>query len=110
MGEYTNKLSQLNKEINELIFLLNLSIDKKEKLEKLVSDIKTCKNEIIIYKEEILKNNNDYSKLNRDVVECNQEFNNYISNFRKFEELGYQLSDTDELKFELKRLYDTLKF
>lgn len=110
MADYTNKLKELNKGIDELIFLLTLSRDKKLDLENLVKELANCDNEIIQSRVEMLKVNADMDKILEETTSCNNEFHNYILKFLDLEGLIYQLSYLDELKFELERVYDTLKF
>lgn len=110
MGDYTNKLKGLNKGIDELIFLLTLSREKKNTLENLVKELSNYDNEIIQSREEIRKNDVDIAKIIEETTNCNQEFMNYILKISELEGLTYQLSYLDELKLELERVHDTLKF
>lgn len=110
MGDYTNKLKELNKGIGELIFLLTLSREKKNDLENLVKELSNYDNEIIQSRAEMRKDNVDITKIIEETTNCNQEFVNYILKISELEGLTYQLSYLDEFKFELERVHDTLKF
>lgn len=46
MGAYTDKLKIINKEIDELLFLLKLCIDKKTRIEDLLEQLSILDNDI----------------------------------------------------------------
>ena len=110
MGYYTNKLRDLNKGIDELLFLLNLSKEKKNDLENLVKELSNYDNEIIQSRVEILKDSVDIEKILEETTNCNQEFGKYMLKMLELEGLVNQLSYLDEFNLELERVYDTLKF
>lgn len=110
MGDYTNKLKGLNKGIDELIFLLTLSREKKNTLENLVKELSNYDNEIIQSREEIRKNDVDIAKIIDETTNCNQEFEKYMLKILELEGLINQLSYLDEFKLELEKVYDTLKY
>lgn len=110
MGYYTNKLRDLNKGIDELMFLFNLSREKKNDLENLVKELSNCDNEIIQSSVEILKDSVDIEKILEEATDCNQEFEKYMLKMFELEGLVNQLSYLDELNLKLERVYDTLKF
>lgn len=109
MGVYTDKLKEVNKGFDELIFLLKLSIEKKEKLENLVKELNNYDNEIIKSRAEMRKGNMEIEKALNEVTNCNKEFVNHIFKTGELEGLTCQLSYLDELKLELERIYDTFK-
>lgn len=109
MGVYTDKLKEVNKGFDELIFLLKLSIEKKEKLENLVKELDNYNNEIIKSRAEMRKDNVDIEKIIEETSNCNQEFVNYIMKISELEGLTCQLSYLDELKLELEKIHDTFK-
>ena len=110
MGDYTNKLKELNKGISELMFLITLSIEKKSTLERLVKELDNHDNEIIEFKREMVKDDIDILKSIEEINNCNKEFSGYMLKFLDLQGLISQLSYLDELKFELERIHDTLKF
>lgn len=109
MGDYTKKLKDINKGLDELIFLLTLATEKKTSIENLGKELDNCGNEVLLFRKEFVKDNVDLSKLLEETKSCNQEFRNYIIKYLDLKGLIYQLSYLDELKFDLEREYDTVR-
>lgn len=107
MGAYTDKLKIINKETDELFFLLKLCIDKKTRIEELLEQISSLDNEVVQSRTEIRSNDVDVSKLLEETGSCNKETMKYILKTFELNGLLYQLNDSDEFEKEVNRIHDT---
>lgn len=109
MGVYTDKLKIINKEIDELLFLLKLCIDKKNGIEELLEQLSILDNEVVQSRIKIRSNDVDVSKLLEETSSCNKETMKYILKIFELNGLLYQLNDSDEFEKEVNRIHDTRK-
>ena len=107
MGAYTDKLKVINKEVDELLFLLNLCIDKKTGIEELLEQISILENEVGQSRKKIRSNDVNVSKLLEETSSCNKETMKYILKIFELNGLLYQLNDSHEFEKEVNRIHDT---
>ena len=105
MSIHTDKLKDLNKEMKEFIFLLNLSIDKKSNIEKIVKDINNLDKDIITFRNELIKLDANLEQLVAEMNECRKELKEYMNTVYSLDTLTCKLSYKDDLKINLERIY-----
>lgn len=107
MGAYTDKLKIINKEIDELLFLLKICIDKKTGIEELLEELSILDNEVVESRIKIISDDVNVPKLLKETCSCNKETMKYILKTFELNGLLYQLNDSNEFENEVNRIHDT---
>lgn len=107
MGAYTDKLKIINKEIDELLFLLKICIDKKTGIEELLEELSILDNEVVESRIKIISDDVNVPKLLKETRSCNKETMKYILKTFEINGLLYQLNDSNEFENEVNRIHYT---